>query len=195
MLKRSKSHLRHNVVAYLALFLALGGTAVAAKPLVTGADVEDGSLTGADIKNDSLIGQQVLQESLGAVPVAGFASTASHARTAGSVNQGILSAPDPSPLFESSVFGLEISGNCGVLRLRPAPGRVPPDVAYGYSFGDNDESGFFGAIPGDDFTIEGANLIMSLVVGRDTSFARVEIVKRGCKFTRWIIRSEGGNGL
>jgi hypothetical protein len=43
------SHVRHNVVAYLALFVALGGTAVAAKPLLTGADIQDGSLTDADI--------------------------------------------------------------------------------------------------------------------------------------------------
>jgi hypothetical protein len=37
------------VVAYLALFVALGGTAVAAKPMLTGADIQDGSLTDADI--------------------------------------------------------------------------------------------------------------------------------------------------
>jgi hypothetical protein len=43
------SHVRRNVVAYLALFVALGGTAVAAKPMLTGADIQDGSLTDADI--------------------------------------------------------------------------------------------------------------------------------------------------
>jgi hypothetical protein len=51
--------LRHlsyaNVVATLALFLALGGTAVAgSKLLITGNNVRDHSLTGVDIKNGSL---------------------------------------------------------------------------------------------------------------------------------------------
>lgn len=49
MLLKLGSYLRCNVVAYLALFAALGGTAVAAKPLLTGADIQDGSLTDADI--------------------------------------------------------------------------------------------------------------------------------------------------
>ena len=49
-----------NVAATLALFFALGGTAVAgAKLLVTGADVENKSLTGVDIKDGSL-GYQAL---------------------------------------------------------------------------------------------------------------------------------------
>ena len=44
----------HNVVAYLALFVALGGTAVAAKPLISGADIVDDSVTGADVLESSL---------------------------------------------------------------------------------------------------------------------------------------------
>jgi hypothetical protein len=44
-----------NVIATLALFIALGGTATAAgRLLITGADVQDHSLTGADIKNGSI---------------------------------------------------------------------------------------------------------------------------------------------
>ena len=41
------------VVAYLALFVALGGTAFAAAT-ITGRDVVDGSLTGADLRNGSV---------------------------------------------------------------------------------------------------------------------------------------------
>jgi hypothetical protein len=63
------AHVRRNVVAYLALFIALGGTAVAARPLITGADVQDNSLTGADI----------LESSLGQVPSAASASSADSA--------------------------------------------------------------------------------------------------------------------
>jgi hypothetical protein len=49
MLSTLGSHVRRNAVAYLALFVALGGTAVAAKPMLTGADIENGSLTDADV--------------------------------------------------------------------------------------------------------------------------------------------------
>lgn len=55
MLKRVGSHFLHNVVAYLALFVALSGTAYAAAKF-TGADIIDESLTGADILNGSLGG-------------------------------------------------------------------------------------------------------------------------------------------
>jgi hypothetical protein len=44
-----------SVVATLALFLALSGTAFAgARVLLTGADIRDGSLTSADVRNGSL---------------------------------------------------------------------------------------------------------------------------------------------
>jgi hypothetical protein len=47
---------RHaTIVAYLALFVALGGTSYAAI-VVTGKNVKDGSLTGKDVRNRSLAG-------------------------------------------------------------------------------------------------------------------------------------------
>ena len=67
MLSRLKGHLRSHVVAYIALFFALSGTAVAAKPLLTGADIQDGSLTGADVQDNSLKGSDVDESSLGKV--------------------------------------------------------------------------------------------------------------------------------
>jgi hypothetical protein len=42
-----------NVVATIALFVALGGTATAAL-VITGKNVKNGSLTGADVKNNSI---------------------------------------------------------------------------------------------------------------------------------------------
>lgn len=36
--------MRHNVVGYLALFFALTGTAIAAKPMITGADIQDNTV-------------------------------------------------------------------------------------------------------------------------------------------------------
>ena len=61
-----KIRLRYaNLVATLALFLALGGTAIGAQALITGRDVKDGSLTGIDVRNHSLTGAEIQTGSLG----------------------------------------------------------------------------------------------------------------------------------
>lgn len=56
MLSKLLAHGRHNAVAYVALFVALSGTALAAKPLITGADIADDSVTGADVVESTLVG-------------------------------------------------------------------------------------------------------------------------------------------
>lgn len=54
--KLSSAHL----VALIALFVALGGSAGAAGiKLITGADIKDGSITGADIKHESITGNHL----------------------------------------------------------------------------------------------------------------------------------------
>src|SRR5438093_12494069 len=50
MRKKLLTHVRHNVVAYLALFVALGGTSAYAANEWTGANLVDESLTGADVR-------------------------------------------------------------------------------------------------------------------------------------------------
>jgi hypothetical protein len=68
------AHLRHNVVAYLALFVALGtGTAFAAEK-ITGKDiaanaikskhVKNGQVKGADVATDSLTGDDIQESTL-----------------------------------------------------------------------------------------------------------------------------------
>jgi len=63
-------HLRSNAVAYLALFVALGGTSLAAATVITGKNVKNSSLTGKDVKNSSLTGADVRAESLNGGDVA-----------------------------------------------------------------------------------------------------------------------------
>ena len=67
------SHVRHNVIGYVALFIALSGTAYAARPLITGADVQDESLTGADVQNNSLKGADVDEATLSGIAPNGAA--------------------------------------------------------------------------------------------------------------------------
>jgi hypothetical protein len=69
-------YVRSNLIAYLALFLALGGSAMAAKPLITGTDIQDESITGADVHDGSLTGADIAASTLGTVPAAARADDA-----------------------------------------------------------------------------------------------------------------------
>ena len=79
------------IVAVLALVLAMGGTATAAK-LISGKDIQNRSVTGKDLKGktigkgklklDTLGGDQIDESLLGKVPAAVAADTAASAATA-----------------------------------------------------------------------------------------------------------------
>jgi len=68
-----------NVVATVALFLALGGTSVAATKLINGKEIKRGTIPADRIKAHSLSGAQVNAASLGTVPQAAHASRADSA--------------------------------------------------------------------------------------------------------------------
>jgi hypothetical protein len=76
------------VVAYLALFTALGGSAYAVAT-ITGKDIKNRSITKIDIKKNNLTGREILERQLGRVPRArrarraGTAGTATSALSAG----------------------------------------------------------------------------------------------------------------
>src|SRR4051794_36823991 len=92
------------LVALLALFVALGGTSMAAI-VITGKNVKNGSLTGTDIKNGSLhssdvaglkgadlaanalSGKQIAESTLGPVPSAHTADSAVRALTAAAADR------------------------------------------------------------------------------------------------------------
>lgn len=64
MLRRGAAHVRRQAVAYLALFVALTGTAIAAGPSITGGNVRDGTLSGLDVGDGSLSSIDVKNGSL-----------------------------------------------------------------------------------------------------------------------------------
>lgn len=69
MLRALRSRLTYaNVVASLALFLALGGTGAYAVSRITGHDIQKHSLTGRQFKANSIGGRVVKESSLRAVP-------------------------------------------------------------------------------------------------------------------------------
>jgi hypothetical protein len=91
-----------NVAATIALFLALGGSAVAGtRTLITGTDVQDHSLTGIDIANHSLTGTDIKAGSLGSgvFSDAALANLRGADGTAGSVGAAGLAgkAGEPGP--------------------------------------------------------------------------------------------------
>ena len=74
MLRGVRSHLTYaNVMATVALFLALGGVGYAAVKLpknsVGSGQIKNSSITGADVKNSSLTGSDVKDRSLSAKDV------------------------------------------------------------------------------------------------------------------------------
>jgi hypothetical protein len=76
-----------NVVATLALFIALGGTSVAASSLISGSKIKKDSIPGDRLKKHALTSTQVNVAKLGTVPAATHAvaaDTAGHAAAADS---------------------------------------------------------------------------------------------------------------
>jgi hypothetical protein len=73
-----------NVVATLALFIALGGTSVAASNLISGSKIKKHSIPGNRLKKHALTATQVDVAKLGTVPSAATAAAAAHATTADS---------------------------------------------------------------------------------------------------------------
>jgi hypothetical protein len=69
-------HSYSNVMATVAVFVAVGGTSYAAVQL-TGRDIKDESLSGRDLKRNALNGKQIKESRLGTVP---------RARNAGRLN-------------------------------------------------------------------------------------------------------------
>lgn len=110
------AHIRSNAVAYLALFVALSGTAVAATALpknsVGPRQLKTNGVTGADVKRNTLTGRHINEGRLGRVPNAANAANAGNAATVGGQAPSAFlaagaKAADADRLdgIDSSVFG------------------------------------------------------------------------------------------
>jgi hypothetical protein len=129
-------HFRSHAVAYLALLVALGGTAYAAnhhqkingrrilKDSIPGNRVKLGTLPGTGLKTDTITGQQVNEASLAEVPQAARATTAGTADDA-------TTAKDANALggIASSGFGPGIVSG-GVVNVNNGVADFPPYGIY-----------------------------------------------------------------
>ena len=118
------------LVAFAALFTALGGTGYAALK-ITGRSIVNGTVTGADVKNkslgandhksNSLGGRQIKESALGTVPSAQHAATADNATNADTLG----GAPADSYMtkkpraFESAIPGTVNFANNAVVATMP----------------------------------------------------------------------------
>jgi hypothetical protein len=157
MLDRLRGRLTYaNVVATLALFIAMGGSSYAAFT-ITGKSVRNGSLTGKDVKRNSLTGRQIREGRLDTVRRARNA-----ARVGGLTAQRLLlkcpagTLPIADACIETQVrppqFYNAAVSTCGGIATPDTPGRRLPTHGELRRAFDYDE---FGAItPGGELTSE-----------------------------------------
>jgi len=89
---RLRPRLNHaTVVAYLALFVALGGSGYAAVK-INGKNLKDRSVAGKKLKSDSVAGAEVAESKLAKVPQAKLADAASVATRAGAADSATTAA-------------------------------------------------------------------------------------------------------
>ena len=144
LLARTRSHLTRNVVAYLALFVALGGTSygLAAGSVdsreiknntirtrdirnneVRSRDIRNRTIVGRDLLSNSLGGDQINEQELGEVPLATRSRSADDALALGGAGPGAfartpLALTVDVPDGNSQVDLLEVPG-FGLLRAPP----------------------------------------------------------------------------
>ena len=145
-----------NVVATLALFLALSGSAVYAATKISGTTIKKKTLPGNRLKDESVTGTQVNEATLGAVPLAqsaNLAKSADSAATAGDaqavngVSERVVRASLPlnGPFVPLEFDGLHIDLNCGTPATLASIGVTSPT---------NEDVGEFAATLSDGTTVQ-----------------------------------------
>jgi hypothetical protein len=128
MLRKFQAHLRTNVVGYVALFVALSGTAVAATRLPANSvgtrQLQNGAVTGKKVARSTLTGANIKVSTLGTVPDAAalghrppsaFQSRVTNGCPAGQAIKAVASSGDPT----CQAFG---SGNGTITGVTPGTG-------------------------------------------------------------------------
>ena len=120
------------VIAVLALFVALGGTATAAGILITGKQIKDGTVASIDVRNGSLSGVDVKDKSLAPADFSG--SVQGPAGPQGP--QGVQGVPGPKG--EQGVQGVQgVQGPVGpsdvYVKILPSTATTIPAVSGGAS--------------------------------------------------------------
>ena len=146
-----------NVVALLALFIALGGSVYAASK-INGKKIKKGTIAGKSVKPDTLTGKQVNESKLGTVPDA--------AALAGSGPGAFVSSGDikrirfdvttqsatPTQQTVLALGPLQVTASCekGAFELTASTSADPAGWDIGYALNNNNsftDGGFLGSAP------------------------------------------------
>lgn len=136
---RVARHARANLVGYVALFVALGGTAVASGIRLSANSVgtkqlKNGAVTGAKVAKNTLTGANIKASTLGTVPSAVNATNATSAKTATSATEATTATNAANAMNAEqlggqapSAFQSRVSGTCasgGAIASIAASGTV-----------------------------------------------------------------------
>jgi len=121
-----------NAIACLALFIAMSGTAMAAKQMITGANIQDGTITGADVSDASTLKSVDIDESdLSKVPSATAADNATDAQALAGHAVGDFELTCPTgflhigPLCWEDIDGSGFTFTGAASRCRAENARLP----------------------------------------------------------------------
>lgn len=103
---------RHNAVALVALFVALGGTAYAAGT-INGKEIQNGTIAGKKLKKDGVGGKQVKESTLGTVPSATRSASAGTADTAKSAATATDAANATNAVSAKSALAAQTAATLG----------------------------------------------------------------------------------
>jgi hypothetical protein len=90
------------VISIAALFVALGGTAIAAGGLISGSKLENRSVAAKKLKKHTITGAEINMHKLGKVPAAATADTATQATTAATATNAMHAASADSATTASN---------------------------------------------------------------------------------------------
>ncbi len=110
MLRRLFRHMRQNAVAWLALFVAMGGTSAYAANTIGSTDIIDGEVSSADIKNQDIASADVKDQSLTTFDVSTFlgADVVDESLTGDDIKSGSITKFD---IGTGEVDGVNVQNN------------------------------------------------------------------------------------
>lgn len=109
MLSRLRDRLTYaNVVATLALFVALGGSSYAAISTITSKNIKNRTIKGGDVALNTLSGREIKESRLGSVPRAQLAASATASDFA--KNSGSAAHADSAALADAATNAQQLAG-------------------------------------------------------------------------------------
>jgi hypothetical protein len=132
------------VVAYLALFVALGGTGAYAANEWTGANIVDGSLTGQDVFDNTLGNADITNGSLTGAKINDFSLKGADVGRTQLVNFAVqIGQVSAQSCVRKEVTGINAQGDH--LLLTPDTASAEPGFNYGVEYQPSDSSAVISA--------------------------------------------------